>query len=63
MTEIKQDKNDVIVIHDKKEVFKKPKTKQAVSIASDIYMYYKYGGNNSEKRLQQCRIPTNSKIY
>ena len=40
--EIKCDGNDVVVIVNKKEVFRKPKTKQTISIANDIYMRYKY---------------------
>ncbi len=43
MTEIKQDGKDVIVVNNNKEVFRKKKTKQIVSIANDIYMAYKYG--------------------
>jgi hypothetical protein len=48
-TEIKQDKNDVVVIHNDKEVFRMPKTKQTVDIAHSIYMCYKYKGNHCEK--------------
>ncbi len=51
MTEIKRDGNDVVVVSDKKEVFRRTKTKQTVAIANDIYMFYKYGKNNIEKAI------------
>lgn len=46
MTDIKCDCGDVIVIHKGREVFRKPKTKQTVSIANCIYMAYKYDGKD-----------------
>ena len=39
---IKRDGNDIVVVANGKEVFRKPKTTQTVSIAHDIYMGYKY---------------------
>lgn len=45
MTEIKQNGNDVVVINNDKEVFRRKKTRQTVAIANDIYMAYKYGKN------------------
>lgn len=50
MTEIKKIGKDVVVIHDKNEVFRKPRNKQTLSIANDIYFYYKYK-NGSSKRV------------
>ena len=47
MTEIKKSANDVIVINNGKEVFRKKKTKQTVVIANDIYMAYKYGNGKT----------------
>ena len=36
--------NEVFVLDKKgKEVFRKPKTEQHISLASSIYMYHKYG--------------------
>ncbi len=51
MTEIKRDGNDVVVVSDKKEVFRRTKTKQTVAIANDIYMFYKYGKSNIETAM------------
>lgn len=45
MTEIKQNGNDVVVISNNKEVFRRKKTRQTVAIANDIYMAYKYAKN------------------
>ena len=40
---IKIIKNEVVVLDKKgKEVFRKPKTKQYISVANTIYMYHKY---------------------
>jgi len=44
MVEIKSDGTDVIVVNNGKEVFRKQKTSQTISIANSIYMAYKYGG-------------------
>lgn len=41
--EIKTDGEDVIVTDGKIEYFRKPKTKQTISIANDIYFAVKYG--------------------
>lgn len=39
--------NEVVVLNRKgKEVFRKPKTEQHISIANSIYMYHKYEGNH-----------------
>ena len=36
--------NEVLVLDKKgKEVFRKPKTEQHISLANSIYMYHKYG--------------------
>lgn len=43
-TDIKRDGEDIVVIADGKEVFRKPKTTQTLAIAHDIYMGYKYEG-------------------
>ena len=40
--DIKRDGNDIVVVANGKEVFRKPKTTQTVAIAHDIYMGYKY---------------------
>lgn len=40
--DIKTDGNDIIVTDGKVEYFKKPKTKQTVAIANDIYFAEKY---------------------
>lgn len=42
MTDIKRDGNDVVVINNNREVFRRKKTKQTIAIANDIYMAYKY---------------------
>ena len=39
---IKRDGEDIVVIANGKEVFRKLKTTQTVAIAHDIYMAYKY---------------------
>ncbi len=39
---IKKSGNDVVVVANGKEVFRKMITSQTVAIAHDIYMYYKY---------------------
>lgn len=39
---IKKSGNDIVVVANEKEVFRKQKTPQTVAIAHDIYMYYKY---------------------
>lgn len=36
-------KNDVVVTDGKKEYFRKPKNKQTIAIANDIYFAIKYG--------------------
>lgn len=41
--EIKTDGEDIIVTDGKTEYFRKPKTKQTISIANDIYFAIKYG--------------------
>lgn len=41
--EIKTDGNDIIITDGKKEYFRKPKTKQTIAIANDIYFAVKYG--------------------
>lgn len=41
--EIKTDGEDVIVTDGKTEYFRKPKAKQTISIANDIYFSVKYG--------------------
>lgn len=46
MTDIKRDGNDVVVINNNREVFRRKKTKQTVAIANDIYMACKYGKVN-----------------
>lgn len=40
--DIKRDGKDIVVVVNGKEVFRKPKTKQTLAIAHDIYMGYKY---------------------
>lgn len=40
--DIKTDGNDVVVTDGKTEYFRKPKTKQTVTIANDIYFAEKY---------------------
>lgn len=40
--EIKRDKNDVIVIDNGNEVFRRVATKQTIAIANDIYFAHKY---------------------
>lgn len=40
--EIKTDRNDVVVTDGRKEYFRKPKTKQTIAIANDIYFTVKY---------------------
>ena len=40
--DIKTDGNDVIVTDEKIEYFRKPKTKQTITIANDIYFAEKY---------------------
>lgn len=40
--DIKRDGKDLVVVVNGKEVFRKPKTRQTVVIAHDIYMGYKY---------------------
>jgi hypothetical protein len=40
--DIKRDGNDIVVVANGKEVCRKPKTTQTISIAHDSYMGYKY---------------------
>lgn len=40
--DIKTEQNNVVVLNNGNEVFRKPKTRQTVAIANDIYFYYKY---------------------
>lgn len=40
--DIIRDGDDIVVIANKKEVFRKPKTEQTLAIAHRIYMGYKY---------------------
>ena len=40
--DIFRDGRDIVVVANGKEVFRKTKTNQTVSIAHDIYMAYKY---------------------
>ena len=43
------DTNEVIVLNAKgKEVFRKPKTEQIISIGRDIYMFHKYGDKQND---------------
>lgn len=51
MTEIKQNGNDVVVISNNKEVFRRKKTRQTIAIANDIYMAYKYRKDKIEMAL------------
>ena len=40
--DIKMVGNEIVVTDGKTEFFRRQKTKQTLSIAHDIYMYYKY---------------------